>query len=57
MNKIDNYEYERKLYSEGYNFICGTDEVGRGPLIGPVVAAAVIMPKDDIMISVIFWKV
>ena len=49
MNKIDNYEYERKLYSEGYNFICGTDEVGRGPLIGPVVAAAVIMPKDDII--------
>lgn len=42
----DNYEIERKLYEEGYNFICGTDEVGRGPLVGPVVATAVIMPKN-----------
>ncbi len=37
-------EYERK-YGE-YNFICGIDEVGRGPLAGPVVAGAVILPKD-----------
>lgn len=37
-------EFERK-YSE-YSFICGIDEVGRGPLAGPVVAAAVILPKD-----------
>lgn len=44
---IDNYEYERKLYNEGYEYLCGTDEVGRGPLIGPVVAAAVIMPKNE----------
>lgn len=36
--------YENK-YSE-YNYICGIDEVGRGPLAGPVVAAAVILPKD-----------
>lgn len=36
--------YERK-YSE-YSYICGIDEVGRGPLAGPVVAAAVILPKD-----------
>lgn len=42
----DNYEIERKLYEEGYEFICGTDEVGRGPLVGPVVATAVIMPKN-----------
>lgn len=42
---IDNYEYEKKLYDEGYIFLCGTDEVGRGPLAGPVVASAVIMPK------------
>ena len=49
MNNIDNLEYENKLISEGYSFICGTDEVGRGPLIGPVVAAAVIMPMDEII--------
>ncbi len=37
-------EYERK-YSD-YTYICGIDEVGRGPLAGPVVAGAVILPKD-----------
>ncbi|MBQ4536325.1 MAG: ribonuclease HII [Lachnospiraceae bacterium] len=37
-------EYEKK-YAE-YEFICGIDEVGRGPLAGPVVAGAVILPKD-----------
>jgi len=37
-------EYERK-YSD-YSYICGIDEVGRGPLAGPVVAGAVILPKD-----------
>lgn len=42
----DNYQYEKKLYNEGYELICGTDEVGRGPLVGPVVASAVIMPKN-----------
>ncbi len=42
---IDNYQYETKLYKEGYNLIAGIDEVGRGPLAGPVVACAVIMPK------------
>lgn len=38
--------YERKLHNQGFNYICGVDEVGRGPLAGPVVAAAVIFPKD-----------
>ena len=37
-------EYERK-YNE-YTYVCGIDEVGRGPLAGPVVAGAVILPKD-----------
>lgn len=42
----DLLEYEKKLYEEGYKLIAGTDEVGRGPLVGPVVAAAVILPKN-----------
>ena len=38
--------YEKELYKQGLTFIAGVDEVGRGPLAGPVVAAAVILPKD-----------
>lgn len=38
------FEYEHKHYDEGYKAICGVDEAGRGPLCGPVVAAAVILP-------------
>ena len=38
--------FEKKLYYKGFNIICGVDEAGRGPLMGPVVAAAVILPKD-----------
>lgn len=37
--------YERKVRSEGFHFIAGIDEVGRGPLAGPVCAAAVILPE------------
>ncbi len=37
--------YEKELYAQGIDFIAGVDEVGRGPLAGPVVAAAVILPK------------
>ncbi len=44
--KEDNYRYERKLLKEGYNLIAGVDEVGRGPLVGPVVTAAVILPPN-----------
>ena len=40
-------QYERALLSQGYTMIAGVDEVGRGPLAGPVVCAAVIMPLDD----------
>jgi ribonuclease HII len=39
-------EYERALWAGGAEFIAGVDEVGRGPLAGPVVAAAVILPVD-----------
>ena len=42
----DLLEYEKELYSKGIELIAGTDEVGRGPLVGPVVAAAVILPKN-----------
>lgn len=38
--------FENKWRAQGYNYIAGVDEVGRGPLAGPVVAAAVILPKD-----------
>lgn len=37
--------YEKSLYNQGVELIAGVDEVGRGPLAGPVVAAAVILPK------------
>jgi len=43
---IDLLAFEKELYKEGYEYICGTDEAGRGPLAGPVVAAAVILPKN-----------
>lgn len=42
-------EYEEELYNKGITFIAGVDEVGRGPLVGPVVAAAVILPTDFFM--------
>ena len=41
-------EFERK-YAD-YEYICGIDEVGRGPLAGPVVAGAVILPKDEMIL-------
>ena len=40
------YSFENKYYEQGYEYICGIDEVGRGPLAGPVVACAVILPKE-----------
>lgn len=40
------YQYEEKLFKQGINYIAGVDEAGRGPLAGPVVAAAVILKKD-----------
>ena len=46
---MDNLEYERKHLNDGKKFIAGVDEVGRGPLAGPVVCCAVIMPLDDLI--------
>ncbi len=39
------YSLEQELWDNGYEFVCGVDEAGRGPLCGPVVAAAVILPR------------
>lgn len=41
--------YENEAKSKGYNIICGVDEAGRGPLAGPVFAAAVILPEGHII--------
>lgn len=38
--------YEREAYRNGYEYVCGIDEAGRGPLAGPVYAAAVVFPKE-----------
>jgi len=46
MKNSDLLDYERDLWEQGYAFLAGVDEVGRGPLAGPVVAAAVILPRD-----------
>ena len=45
LNKLK--EIENEIYNTGVQTICGIDEAGRGPLAGPVVVAAVIMPKDS----------
>lgn len=46
MEKLDLWEIERELHKEGVGPICGVDEAGRGPLAGPVCAAAVILPPE-----------
>ncbi len=45
-DKIDLLAMETRLHEEGYRLICGVDEAGRGPLAGPVYAAAVIFPES-----------
>ena len=46
MSEMTMWEIEEEVYAEGYTVICGVDEAGRGPLAGPVCAAAVILPRD-----------
>lgn len=46
LETLDNYKYERELREKGLTLIAGVDEVGRGPLVGPVVAACCILPED-----------
>ena len=45
----DLWALENEIYDEGHALVCGVDEAGRGPLAGPVCAAAVILPKDFYM--------
>ncbi len=46
MSECTMWEIENSFFSQGYNIICGVDEAGRGPLAGPVCAAAVILPPN-----------
>ena len=46
-NAEEKLQYERALQAKGIKYIAGVDEVGRGPLAGPVVCAAVVMPLDE----------
>ena len=46
---VDLYKYEKELYSHDITLIGGVDEVGRGPLVGPVVASCVVLPKDFVL--------
>ena len=45
----DLWKYEKEGYALGYQVIAGVDEVGRGPLVGPVVTACVVLPKDFVL--------
>ncbi len=49
MASLDLLQYEKELYKKNITLIAGVDEVGRGPLVGPVVAAAVILPENYIL--------
>ena len=46
---MDLWSYEKELFDQGINIVGGTDEAGRGPLFGPVVAACVVLPKDFVL--------
>ncbi len=46
---MDNWAYEKDLFKQGINIIGGVDEVGRGPLNGPVVTACVVLPRDFVL--------
>lgn len=46
---MPDYEFEKAAVNSGFSFICGVDEAGRGPLAGPVCAAAVILPEDAVI--------
>jgi ribonuclease HII len=45
----DLYKYEKELWEKGINYVAGVDEVGRGPLVGPVVTACCVLPHDFVL--------
>ena len=48
-NPVDLWRYEREAFAEGFAVVCGVDEAGRGPLAGPVCAAAVVLPRETVI--------
>ena len=46
---MDWLEYEKQALAQGYRFVCGVDEAGRGPLAGPVCAACVVLPEGAVI--------
>ena len=46
---MDLWQLEKEIYAEGFSLLCGVDEAGRGPLAGPVYAAAVILPRGFVI--------
>ena len=46
MSEVNMWEIEQSYFNRGFEIVCGVDEAGRGPLAGPVCAAAVILPRD-----------
>ena len=46
MSEVNMWAYEQELFAQGLTLVCGVDEAGRGPLAGPVCAAAVILPAN-----------
>ena len=53
MEQRDWFAYEKQAGQQGFVRICGIDEAGRGPLAGPVFAAAVILPQDCVIETVL----
>lgn len=47
--KVDLYQFENEAYQNGFLTVCGVDEAGRGPLAGPVYAAAVVLPRGEVI--------
>ena len=48
-SSVDFWRYEREALADGFEIVCGVDEAGRGPLAGPVCAAAVILPRETVI--------
>ena len=46
---MPDYEFEKAALNSGFNAVCGVDKAGRGPLAGPVCAAAVILAPDTVI--------